>query len=140
MLHAPALLGECEEAAALTRLVIGSVDRNTQIITIQQSADATMADEEDVARCISSQDVFDLADYARLGVNRPLPAPNANLGHGKELIGDSLKLARHQEAGCRPIILMRRLPNLYVNVQLGGNDLGCLNRLPLPAGDNLRCA
>lgn len=140
MLQAPAIPGECEEAAALTRLVIGSVDRNTQIITIQQSADATMADEEDVARFISRQDVFDLADYARLGVNRSLPAPNAHLGSGKELIGDSLKLDRHQEAGCRPVIFVHRLPNLYVNVQLGGNDLGGLDRLPLAAGDNLRCA
>src|SRR5690242_13288130 len=98
MLHAPAFPGECEEATAVSRLVIASIDRNAQIMTIQQSADATVTDEKDVARLVSGQHVFDLANDTRLGVNRPLPAPNANLRAGKELIGDSLKLARHQEA------------------------------------------
>src|SRR5262249_1770705 len=100
MLHPAALLGEFEEVAAASRLVIGSVDRYTRIVTIQQGADAAMADEEDIARFISGQDVFDLADDARLGVDRPLPAPNADLGLGKKLIGDRLKLVRNQEAGC----------------------------------------
>jgi hypothetical protein len=137
MLYAAALLGECEEAAAVSRLVTGPVDRNTRIVTIQQGADATMADEEDVARFISSQDVFDLADDARLGIDRPLPAPNADLGPGKKLIGDCLKFVRSQEAGRRSIILVHRLPNLYGDIQPGGNDLGCLDRLSLAARDNL---
>jgi hypothetical protein len=62
------------------------------------------------------------------------------LGIGKELIGNSPKLTRYQEAGCRSVVLVHRLPNLDVNVQLGGNDLSCLDRFPFAAGDNLRCA
>jgi len=140
MLHAALLSGECEEAATASGLVMSSVDRNTRIETIQQSADAAMADEEDVARLISSQNVFDLLDDARLGINRPLPAPDADLGLGKKLVGDRLKLFRNQETGCRSIILMHRLPNLYDDVQLGGNDFGCIDRLSLAARDDLRCA
>src|SRR3954447_20100220 len=140
MLHAALLSGECEEAATASGLVMSSVDRNTRIETIQQSADAAMADEEDVARLISSQNVFDLLDDARLGINRPLPAPNADLGLGKKLVGDRLKLFRNQETGCRSIILVHRLPNLYEDVQPGGNDFGCLDRLSLAARDDLRCA
>jgi hypothetical protein len=34
MLYAAALLGECKEAAAVSRLVTGPVDRNTRIVTI----------------------------------------------------------------------------------------------------------
>jgi len=140
MLHATALPREREEAATASRLIMGSVDRNTRIITIQQGADATVADEEDIARFISSQDAFDLADDARLGVNRSLPAPNADLRLGKKLIGDRLKLVRNQEAGCRSIILVHRLANLDGNVQPGGNDLSGLDRFSLAAGDNLRRA
>src|SRR2546423_1366633 len=140
MLHVAVLLGKCKEAAAAGRLVIGPVDRNTRIVAVQQGADATMADEEDLARFIASQDMFDLADDARLGVDRTLPAPNADLGLGKKPVGDCLKLVRNQEAGCRSIILVRRLPNLYGDVQPGGNDLSCLDRLSLGAGDDLRCA
>src|SRR4051794_40120331 len=113
MLHATLLSGECEEAAAASGLVISPVDRNTRIVTVQQGADAAMADEEDIARLISSQDVFDLPDDARLGINRALPAPNADLGLGKKLVRNHLKLARNQETGCRSIILVHRLPNLY---------------------------
>src|SRR5689334_6666990 len=121
MLQPPVLLGEREEAAATGRLIIGSIDRYTRIVTIQQSADATMTDEEDVTRLISSQDLFDLADDARLRVNRPLPAPNTGLGTGKKLIGNCLKLVRTEEAGCRSIILVHRLANLDGNIQLCRN-------------------
>jgi len=140
MPYAALLPGECEKAATAGGLIISSVDRNTRIVAIQQGADATMADEEDVARSISSQDVLDLPDDTRLGVNRPLPAPNADLGLGKELVGNRLKLVRNQEAGCRSIILVHRFPNLDDDVQPGGNDFGCFDRLSLAAGNNLRCA
>jgi len=140
MLHAAALFGECEEVTAAGGLVMGPVDRDTQIVAAQQGADTTMADEEDVARFIAGQDVFDLAHDARLCVDRPLSAANADLGLGKKPIGDRLKLVRNQKAGCRSVILVHRLPDLDGDVQPGANDLGCLDRLSLGAADNLRCA
>src|SRR3954454_17845530 len=105
MLHAALLSGECEEAATASGLLMSSVDRNTRIETIEQNADTAMTDEEDVARLISSQNVFDLLDEARLGINRPLPAPDADLGLPKKLVGDRLKLFRNQYTSCPSIIL-----------------------------------
>jgi hypothetical protein len=78
MLHATAFLSECEEAAAADRLFIDSVDRKTRIITIQQGADATMADEEDVAPAYLEPGLVRPRGLCGLGVNRPLPAPNAD--------------------------------------------------------------
>jgi hypothetical protein len=57
----------------------------------------------------------------------------------KKLIRHCLKLVWHQEACRRPIAFMHRFPNLDVDVQLRGNNLGRLDRLPLSAGDDLRC-
>src|SRR5712692_2590562 len=115
MLHATAILGEREEATTASGLVMGSIDRKPGIMTIQESTNATVADKEHVARSISSQDVFDLANNARLGINRPLPAPNADVGLCEELIGDCLKLVRHQETCRRSIVFMHRLANLDVD-------------------------
>jgi|SRR6516162_696697 len=139
MLHATVVLGEREKVTAASRLVIGSINCKTRIVAIQQSANATVADKEHIARSISSQDVLDLADYTQLGINCSLPAPNADLGLREKLIGHRLKLIWHQEARRRSIVLVHRLPHLYVDVQLCGNDLGCLDRLSLTAGNNLRC-
>ena len=138
MLHATAILAEREKATTAGWLVMGSIDRKPGIMTIQESPNAAVANKEHVARSFSRQDVFDLANNARLGIDRPLPAPNADVGLREELIGDGLELVRHQETCRRSIVFMHRLANLDVDVQLRGNNLGCLDRLPLSAGDDLR--
>jgi hypothetical protein len=98
-----------------------------------------VADKEHIARSISGQDLLDPANNAQLGINRSLPAPNADLGLREKFISHCFKLIWHQEACRRSIVFMHRFPNLHVGVQLCGNNLGCLNRLPLSAGDDLRC-
>jgi hypothetical protein len=138
MLNATAILGEREKVTTPGWLVIGSINRKTRIMTIQEGTNATVADKEHVARSVSGQDLFDLANNAHLGINRSLPAPNADLGLREKFIGHCLELIRHQEACRRSIVFMHRFPDLYVDVQLRGNNLGCLNRLPLSAGDDLR--
>lgn len=139
MLNATAILGEREKVTTAGWLVIGSINRKTRIMTIQEGTNATVADKEHIARSISGQDLFDLANNAQLGINRSLPAPNADLGLREKFIGHCLELIRHQEACRRSIIFMHRFPDLYVDVQLRGNNLGCLNRLALSAGDDLGC-
>jgi hypothetical protein len=140
MLHATAILAEREKATAASWLVMGSINRKTGIMTIQERTNATVADKEDIARSIAGQDVLDLANNAQLGIDRSLPAPNADVGLREKLIGHRLELVWHQETGRRSIVFVHRFPNLYVDVQLRGNDLGGLDRLPLCAGDDLRCA
>ena len=76
MLDTTAVLGEREKATAADWLVMDSVNRKTGIVTIQESADAAVTDKKHVARSISSQDVFDLANNAQLRINRSLPAPS----------------------------------------------------------------
>lgn len=66
--------------AAAAGLVMRSINRKARIMAIQQSADTTVPDKEHIARFFPSQDVFDLAYDAQLGINRALPAPNADLG------------------------------------------------------------
>jgi hypothetical protein len=139
MLNATAILGEREKVTTAGWLVIGSINRKTRIMTIQEGTNATVADKEHIARSISGQDLLDPANNAQLGINRSLPAPNADLGLREKFISHCLKLIWHQEACRRTIVFIHRFPNLYVDVQLCGNNLGCLNRLPLSAGDDLRC-
>lgn len=139
MLNATAILGEREKVTTAGWLVIGSINRKPRIMTIQEGTNATVADKEHVARSVSGQDLFDLANNAHLGINRSLPAPNADLGLREKFIGHCLELIRHQEACRRSIVFMHRFPDLYVDVQLRGNNLGCLNRLALSAGDDLGC-
>jgi hypothetical protein len=139
MLHATTILGEREKVTTTSWLVAGSINRKTGIMTIQESTDAAVADKEHIAGSISSQDVFDRTNNAQLGINRSLPAPNADVGSREKLIGHCHKLVWHQEACRRSIVFMHRFPNLYVYIQFCGNNLGCLNRLPLSAGDDLRC-
>jgi len=139
MLHTTTILGEREKVTTTSWLVAGSINRKTRIMTIQESTDPAVADKEHIAGSISSQDVFDLTNNAPLGINRSLPAPNADVGSREKLISHCLKLVWHQEAGRRSIVFMHRFPNLYVDIQFCGNNLGCFNRLPLSAGDDLRC-
>src|SRR5450755_3781627 len=126
MLDATSIPGEREKGTTAGRLIMGSLNRKTGIMTIQQRANATVADKQHIARSISRQDVLDLANNAQLRIDRPLPASNADLGLGEKLIGHGLELVRHQEACRRSIVFMHRFPNLDVNVQLCGNDLGGL--------------
>ena len=139
MLHATAILGERKEVTATAGwLVMSSINRKTGIMAIQQRPDATVAYKQHIAWSLSRQDVFDLANDARLGIDRALPAANAEVGLREKLIGDDLELVRYEEAGRRSIVLMHRFPNLDIDVQLCGNDLGSLDRLPLAAADDLR--
>ena len=139
MLDTTAVPGEREKATAAGWLVMDSVNRKPGIVTIQESTDAAVTDKKHIARSVSSQDVFDLANNAQLRINRPLPAPNAGPGLGEKLVSDGLELVRHQEACRRSIVFMHRFPNFHVDIQFRGNNLGRLNRFPLTAGDDLPC-
>jgi hypothetical protein len=139
MLDTTAVPGEREKVTAAGWLVMGSVNRKTRVVTMQESTDAAVTDKKHIARSVSSQDVFDLANNAPLRIDRPLPAPNAGVGLREKLIGDRLELVWHQEARRRSIVFMHRFPNFYVDIQFCGNNLGCLNRFPLSAGDDLPC-
>jgi hypothetical protein len=48
---------------------MGSLHRKTSIMTIHQRAKRTVADQQPIARSISSRDVFDLANNAQPGIN-----------------------------------------------------------------------
>src|SRR5882724_7196839 len=139
MLDTTPVPGEREKVTAAGWLVMGSLNRKPGIVTIQESTDAAVTDEKHIARSVSSQDVFDLANNAQLRINRPLPAPNADVGLREKLIGDRLELVWHQEARRRSIVFMHRFPHFHADIQFCGNNLGCLYRLPLPAGDDLPC-
>src|SRR5437868_14383583 len=115
MLNTTAVPGEREKATAASRLVMGSVDRKPGIVTIQESADAAVTDKKHIARSVSSQNLFDLANNAQLRIYRPLPAPNADVGLREKLIGDRLEFVWHQEACRRSIIFMHRFPNFHVD-------------------------
>jgi hypothetical protein len=138
MLDATAVPGEREKATTAGWLVMGSINRKTGIMTIQERPNAAVTDKQHIARSISRQDVFDLANDARLRIDRALPAANADVGLGEKLIGDDLELVRHQEARRRSIVFVHRVPNFDVDFQLCGNDPGGLDRLPLSAADDLR--
>src|SRR3954463_2610937 len=127
MLDPTAILGEGEEAATAGGLVMGAINRQTSIMTIQQRPNATVADKQHISWSLSGQHVFDFANDARLGIDRALPAADADVGLREELIGDQLELVRHEEARRRSIVFMHRLANLDVDVQLCGNDLGGLD-------------
>jgi len=137
--HATTVRGEGEKVTTASRLVMDSIDRKTTIVAIQERTNATVTDEEHIARPVASQDLFDLADNAQLGINRSLPAPNADVGLREKLISHRLKLVRHQESCRRSIVFMHCLAHLHVDIQFCANNLGCLDRLPLPARDDLRC-
>jgi hypothetical protein len=138
MQYASSVLDESEIMTAASRLIMGSIDREIRIVTEQKSADGTMANEQNIARLISSQDVFDLADDALLSID--CSALNACMGLCEELVGHHLKLARWQETGRRSVIFVHRLSHFQGDVQFPCNDLGCLDCLALATGDDLRCA
>jgi len=139
MLDTTAVPGEREKVTAAGWLVMGSLNRKPGIVTIQESTDAAVTNKKHIARSVSSQNVFDLANNAQLRINRPLPAPNADVGLREKLIGDRLELVRHQEACRRSIVFMHRFPNFHVDIQFCGNNLGRLDRFPLSARDDLPC-
>jgi hypothetical protein len=139
MQHATAFFGECEAMTAAGRLIMDSINRKTGKMTEQKGTNGTVANEDHITQSVSSQDVFDLPDNPRLSIDRPLPAPNADEWLRKKLIRHCLKLAWRQETCSRSIILVHRVPYLYIDVQFRCDDLGCLNRLSFSARDDLRC-
>ena len=54
MQHASLVFDEREVLTAAGGLIIGSINRETRIVTEQKGADGAVADEEHVARSISS--------------------------------------------------------------------------------------
>ncbi|ESY30015.1 hypothetical protein X749_13560 [Mesorhizobium sp. LNJC391B00] len=98
--------------------------------------DAAMADEGNVAAIGSTQHRFDLADNALLGIDGPLPAADAFVRVGEELVGDRLELRRRQEAGCRPIVLMHALPHLDREAEVFAKNLGGFDRLAFGRRDD----
>src|SRR5215831_1830508 len=118
MQHATALLDKCEAATAASRLVMGAINRQARIMAVQESTNAAVPDKEHVARSVARQHVLDLADNAQLCVNRSLPAPNADVGVRKELIGHRLELVGDQKPCRRSVVLVHRLSHLHINAQL----------------------
>jgi hypothetical protein len=53
MQDAAPLPGECEAIAAAGRLIVNAIDGMTGLVTEQQRADGTVANEENVARAIA---------------------------------------------------------------------------------------
>jgi hypothetical protein len=97
MQRATPVFDEREVVTATTGLVMGSINRKTRIVAEQKSADGTVAYKEDIARPISSQDVFDLAYDASLGIDCSFPSLNTDKGLREELVGHPLKLVLWQE-------------------------------------------
>jgi hypothetical protein len=54
MQHASPVFDERKVVTAASGLIIGSINRETRIVTEQKGADGAVADEEHVARSISS--------------------------------------------------------------------------------------
>src|SRR5947209_13530767 len=138
MQHATAMRAERKVATTTSGLVMRAINRQTGIMAIQESTNATVAEKEHVARRVARKHVLDLADNAQLGVNRSFPATNADMGLREELIGHRLELVGDEEACGRSVVLVHRLAHFYLDAQLCGNDLSGLDRLSLSAGDDLR--
>lgn len=136
MQNATTLLEEREEVSTAARLIMNSINRQTRIVTKQQGADRTMTDKEHVPRSIASQDVLDLANDARLRVDRPLPTPDGDQGAREKLVSDRFENVGLQETGRRPIVLVHGLAYLQLNIEFGGNDPGGLDGLPFAARDD----
>jgi hypothetical protein len=77
MQHAAPLPGEREAVISADRLIMGSIDRKIETVTEQKIPDGAVADKQHIARAIASQDMFDLADDAQLGIDGPFPSANA---------------------------------------------------------------
>src|SRR5689334_5264331 len=91
MQHATRVRGEREEATAASELVVGTINRQTRVMAIQESTNATMADKKHVARRVAGQHMLDLTDDAPLGVERSFPATNADVGLPEELVSHDLE-------------------------------------------------
>jgi len=92
MQHPSPILDQREVVAAAGGLIIGSINRETGIVTEQKGTDGAVADEQHVTRSISGQHAFDLADDAQLGIGSPLPSPDAGKRVCEKLIGHRLEL------------------------------------------------
>ena len=100
MQDASPILDQREAVAAAGGLIMGPINRQAGIVTEQKGADGAVADEQYVTRSISGQHAFDLADDAQLGIDRPLPSPDADKGMCEKLIGHRLELVGGQETRC----------------------------------------
>jgi hypothetical protein len=80
MQHATPVLDEREEVTAASGVIVSPLNCNAGIVTEQKGADRALADEKHIARSVSGQDVFDLANDARLGIDCSFPSPNADEG------------------------------------------------------------
>jgi hypothetical protein len=92
MQHSLTFFDEREIVTTASGLIIGSINRETRIVTKQEGAAGAVADEEHVARSISRPDVFDLADDAQLAEpaspkNVPIPLNLGTVCAGKSLLG-----------------------------------------------------
>jgi hypothetical protein len=92
MQDASPILDQREVVAAARGLIMGPIDREAGIVTEQKGTDSAVADEQYVTRSISGQHAFDLADDAQLGIDRPLPSPDADKGICEKLTGHRLEL------------------------------------------------
>jgi hypothetical protein len=100
MQHASLVFYEREVVTATGGLVMSSIYRETRVVTEQQGANGAMADKEYVPGLIPSQNVFDLAHDAQLGIDCSLPSADAHSGLCEELIGHRRKFAGWQVTCC----------------------------------------
>ena len=94
------------------RLIMSSINRQTRIVTKQQGANRTVTDKEHVARSIPSQDLLDLANDARLRVDRSLPTPDGDQWAREKLLSNRFENVGLEETGRRPIVLVHGLAYL----------------------------
>jgi hypothetical protein len=64
MQHATPVFDERETVTPASRLIMGTINRNTSIVAEQKGADDAVAYEKHIACSITSQDVFNLTDDA----------------------------------------------------------------------------
>src|SRR5215470_7150692 len=117
-----ACFGQCEKIAAAGALVVPAVNLQTGIVAEQQRADGAVADKENVARPVSTQDLLGFVQNPPLRIDRALPAPDTDERPSKKLIGHRLELFRLQKAGRRTIVLVHGLTYLQRKVQGARND------------------
>ncbi|MGO4816484.1 hypothetical protein AB4156_44030, partial [Cupriavidus sp. 2MCAB6] len=72
----------------------------------------------------------------QLRIERTLPAANAQLGIGEELVGHLLEFRRRQETRGRPIVLVHGLADLDGEAELLRDAFGRLDRLALGRRDD----
>ena len=78
--------------AAAGGLIVDAIDGMPGVVAEQQRAGGAVADEENIAGTIARQHRFGLAHDARLRVDRPLPAADAEMRLCEKPVGDLLEL------------------------------------------------